>query len=78
MGINGIEVVESGLCDWKFMDLNAWITTGNGIIFGVAMAEKKSESGEMRYSAAYPTGAERFMKRSEWSRVGFLLWDLTP
>ena len=31
----------------------------NGIIFDIAMAEKKIENGEVRYSAAYPTGAER-------------------
>ena len=31
----------------------------NGIIFGTAMAEKRLENGKMRYSAAYPTGAER-------------------
>ena len=31
----------------------------NGIIFGAAMAEKKLENDEVRYSAAYPTGAER-------------------
>ena len=34
----------------------------NGIIFGAAMAEKKLENDEVRYSAAYPTGAERFEK----------------
>ena len=33
---------------------------GNGIIFGTAMAEKRLENGKVRYSAAYPTGAERF------------------
>ena len=32
----------------------------NGIIFVTAMAEKKLENDEVRYSAAYPTGAERF------------------
>ena len=31
----------------------------NGIIFGTAMAEKRLENDKMRYSAAYPTGAER-------------------
>jgi len=31
----------------------------NGIIFGAAMAEKKLENDEVRYSVAYPTGAER-------------------
>ena len=31
----------------------------NGIIFGTAMAEKRLENGKVRYSAAYPTGAER-------------------
>ena len=41
------------------MDLSAWITTGNGIISGAAMAEKKSENDVMRYSAAYPMCAER-------------------
>ena len=33
----------------------------NGIIFGVAMAEKRLENGRLRYSAAYPTGAERLV-----------------
>ena len=32
----------------------------NGIIFGTAMAEKRLENGKVRYSAAYPTRAERF------------------
>ena len=32
----------------------------NGIIFGAAMAEKTLENYGVRYSAAYPTGAERF------------------
>lgn len=31
----------------------------NGIIFGTAMAEKRLEKSKVRYSAAYPTGAER-------------------
>ena len=31
----------------------------NGIILGTAMAEKRQENGKVRYSAAYPTGAER-------------------
>ena len=31
----------------------------NGIIFGTAMAEKRLENGNVRYSAAYPTGRER-------------------
>ena len=31
----------------------------NGIIFGTAMAEKRLENSKVRYSAAYPTGAER-------------------
>ena len=34
---------------------------GNGIIFGAAMAEKRLETGEVRYSAAYPTGRERIL-----------------
>ena len=33
----------------------------NGIIFDTAMAEKKLENDELRYSAAYPTGRERFV-----------------
>ena len=33
----------------------------NDIIFGTAMAEKRLENGKVRYSAAYPTGAERFV-----------------
>ena len=32
----------------------------NDIIFGTAMAEKRLENGKVRYSAAYPMGAERF------------------
>ena len=28
-------------------------------MFSTAMTEKKPENGEVRYSAAYPTGAER-------------------
>ena len=32
----------------------------NGIIRGIAMAEKRLEKGKLRYSAAYPTGRERF------------------
>ena len=32
----------------------------NGIIFETAMAEKKLENGEVSYSAACPTGRERF------------------
>lgn len=32
----------------------------NGIICGTAMAEKRIENGKVRYSAAYPTRAERF------------------
>ena len=32
----------------------------NGIICGTAMAEKRLEKGRVRYSAAYPTGRERF------------------
>ena len=32
----------------------------NDIIFGAAMAEKRLENDKMRYSAAYPTGRERF------------------
>ena len=37
----------------------------NGIILGVAMAKKGKEirNGEVRYSAAYPTGTERGAKR---------------
>ena len=35
---------------------------GDGIIFGTAMAEKRLETGEVRYSAAYPTGRERIVK----------------
>ena len=31
----------------------------NGIICGIAMSEKKIDNGAVRYSAAYPTGAER-------------------
>ena len=31
----------------------------NGIIFDAVMAEKKIENGDVRYSAAYPTGRER-------------------
>ena len=34
----------------------------NGIIFGTAMAEKRLENDKMRYSAAYPRGAERIEK----------------
>ena len=34
----------------------------NGIIFGTAMAEKKLENSKVRYSAAYPMGAERVVK----------------
>ena len=37
----------------------------NDIIFGTAMAEKRLENGKVRYSAAYPTGAERF-KIGRW------------
>ena len=36
----------------------------NGIIFGTAMAEKRLDDGKMRYSAAYPTGAERLRDAS--------------
>ena len=36
----------------------------NGIIFGTAMAEKRLENSKMRYSAAYPTGAERCRESS--------------
>jgi len=35
------------------------ISLKNGIICNAAMAEKTLENSEMRYSAAYPTGAER-------------------
>ena len=31
----------------------------NGIIYESAMREKKEEMARVRYSAAYPTGAER-------------------
>ena len=34
----------------------------NGIIIDTAMAEKRLENGKVRYSAAYPTGAERIVK----------------
>jgi len=34
------------------------ISPQDGIIFGVAMVEKKSENDEMRYSATYPMYAE--------------------
>ena len=37
---------------------------GNGIIFGVAMTEKKLESDEVRHSVVYPMGAERKAKRN--------------
>ena len=37
----------------------------NGIMFGTAMAERRLENGKVRYSAAYPTGAERF-KIGRW------------
>ena len=33
----------------------------NGKILGIAMAEKRQENGTVRYSAACPTGAERFV-----------------
>ena len=38
----------------------------NGIIIDTAMAEKRLESNKVRYSVAYPTGAERviFVKRN--------------
>ena len=36
----------------------------NGIIFGTAMVEKRLEDGKMRYSAAYPTGAERYFRKA--------------
>ncbi|MBP5544799.1 MAG: hypothetical protein ILM98_12030 [Kiritimatiellae bacterium] len=32
----------------------------NGLIFDTVMAEKKLESGDESFSAAYPVGAERF------------------
>jgi len=31
----------------------------NGIIIDTAMAEKRLENSKVRYSGAYPTGAER-------------------
>ena len=34
----------------------------NGIIHDIAMAEKKIDDIEVRYSAAYPTGRERIVK----------------
>ena len=37
----------------------------NGIISGAAMAEKRLENCKVRYSAAYPTGAERYCVRLE-------------
>ena len=42
----------------------------NGIICGTAMAEKRIENSNVRYSAAYPTGAERSAKRTSlpWGR----------
>ena len=40
------------------MNLSEHDQSKNGIIFGTAVAEKTLENVEMRYSAAYPTGAE--------------------
>ena len=40
-------------------DLSGCGLPENGIIFVTAMAEKKLENDEVRYSAAYHTGAER-------------------
>ena len=48
-----------GSRDWKFIGLNGCGLPENGIIFVTAMAEKKLENDEVRYSAAYPKGAER-------------------
>ena len=44
----------------KFMNFSGYCQSKNGIICGAAMAEKTLENNEMRYSAAYPTGAGRF------------------
>ena len=49
----------------------------NGIIFGTAMAEKRLENGKVRYSAAYPTGAERFtLLRVERGKVSLVVWNM--
>ena len=48
----------------------------NGIIFGTAMAEKRLENGKVRYSAAYPTGAERITYGKGFSEN--LFWDADP
>lgn len=41
----------------------------NGIIFGIAMAEKKLENSKVRYLAAYPTGAKRMLRRETKTTV---------
>ena len=52
---------------WIVWSDRKWIDFGghglpekNGIICGAVMAEKRLEKSKVRYSAAYPTGAERF------------------
>ena len=54
--------------DGEWMAVWRWISgedvTGNGIIFGAAMAEKRLENSKVRYSAAYPTRADRSAKRT--------------
>ena len=49
-----------------YREIESWLIgvgmdcLGSGIIFNAAMAEKKSENGEMRYSAADPMCVERW------------------
>lgn len=46
----------------------------NGIIFGTAMAEKKLENDELRYSAAYPTGRGRIEKAGGEGQEVEMFW----
>ncbi len=46
----------------------------NGIIFGTAMAEKRLENDKMRYSVAYPTGAERIEKAGGEGQEVEMFW----